>query len=139
MNGLQLSSWLERRLTGRGLRVQRGGGEAQAYFGFCDRVEPGAAAVMLDWGDAGIDVLFRSEQPSVSESLEEFAHVLQALGKRYRELPIREMRVRCELEVHECLDQNGRRLELPDVERAETRKLLEQDRRELAAVLRESF
>ena len=55
----------------------------------------------------GYVIYFRSEAPTASAVLEEFAHLLQARRRRFISLQAQEMALRREIEVHECLERQA--------------------------------
>ena len=102
--------------------------EARAYV-----TARGAEAALLGpLDDDGYVIYFRSETPTASAVLEEFAHLLQARRRRFISLQAQEMALRREIEVHECLERQALPWELPQAEREQTHELLVRDRESLA-------
>lgn len=84
------------------------------------------AVTVTDAG--GATILFRDSDPTISCVLEEFAHVLQALGQRFADADALEMRCRREIEAKECLVRRQEHYGISDEENEETVHQLDEER-----------
>ncbi len=127
-SGAQWLSQLGPRLARLNVEVDLGSDEAVAYLRY-----RGGEAEAVTWeldGGAKI-IMFRDREPTISAVLEEVAHVLQAVQRRFADEDVRIMSCKREVEAKECLIMYAHNLGIPASEDALTRRQLDEQQREL--------